>query len=92
MTEPSQPGISQRRSVSPVDRIFDVIRYAAHMPVLHITYKYDPERSEADYGFCKVIKSYPCKRLSDSNWVINSDEPALYGRNSNATLTRMTIW
>ena len=47
------------------------------MAVLHITYKYDPERSKADYDrFCRVIKSYPWTRLSESNWVISSDESA----------------
>jgi hypothetical protein len=46
------------------------------MAVLHITYKYNRETSEADYdGFYKVITSYGWARLSQSNWTINTNEP-----------------
>ena len=47
----------------------------AAMAVLHITYKYNPETSEADYdGFYKVITSYGWARLSQSNWTIKTNE------------------
>src|SRR5688572_36719 len=47
----------------------------ALMTVLHITYKYNPETSEADYaGFYKVITSYGWARLSQSNWTIRTNE------------------
>jgi hypothetical protein len=46
------------------------------MAALHITYKRNLQTSKADYGgFYKVITSYHWARLSDSNWVINTDEP-----------------
>ena len=45
------------------------------MAVFHITYKYHPQTSNADYdGFYEVIISYKWARLSDSNWAINTDE------------------
>jgi hypothetical protein len=48
----------------------------AAMAVLHITYKHDPQTSQADYdGFYKVITSYRCRRLSESHWTINTEEP-----------------
>ena len=47
----------------------------ALMPVLHITYKYNPETSEADYdGFYNVITSYGWARLSQSTWTIRTNE------------------
>ena len=50
-------------------------RIPAVMAVFHITYKYHPQTSNADYdGFYKVIVSYKWARLSDSNWVLNADE------------------
>jgi hypothetical protein len=46
------------------------------MAVLHITYKYNPEMSKADYdGFYKVVTSYRWARLSQSNWTIKTQEP-----------------
>jgi hypothetical protein len=46
------------------------------MAVLHITYKRYRETSNVDYdGFYKVITSYQCRRLSQSNWTINTEEP-----------------
>jgi adenine-specific DNA methylase len=46
------------------------------MAVLHITYKYNPQTSRANfYGFYQVITSYRWARLSDSNWAITADEP-----------------
>ena len=46
------------------------------MVVLHITYKYNREKSKADHeGFYKVITSYRWARLSDSNWTIKTQEP-----------------
>jgi hypothetical protein len=52
-----------------------VLRYAP-MAVLHITYKYNRDTSQADYdGFYKVMTSYRCRRLSESNWTINTEQP-----------------
>lgn len=46
------------------------------MAVLHITYKYNREASKPGYdGFYEVITSYRCRRLSESNWTINTEEP-----------------
>jgi hypothetical protein len=46
------------------------------MAILLITYKYNPQTSKADYdGFYKVITSYRCRRLSESNWTINTEDP-----------------
>ena len=45
------------------------------MAVLHITYKPKPENSTADHdGFYNVMTSYCCRRLSESNWTINTEE------------------
>lgn len=45
------------------------------MAVLHITYNQDPETSKAAYdGFYKVIATYQHRRLSQSNWTINTQE------------------
>ena len=45
------------------------------MAVLHITYKREPDTSNADYeGVCDVLKRYAGVRLSDSNWVINTGD------------------
>ena len=47
------------------------------MAVLLISYKYNPETSKADCdGFYGVIRSYRWTKLSESNYAINSDEPA----------------
>ena len=47
------------------------------MAVLHITYKRDPDTSDADYEcFCMVLNTYGYVRLSESNWAIYTDEPA----------------
>ena len=52
-----------------------MLRYAP-MAVLHITYRYNRETSKPDYdGFYKVITSYRCRRLSQSNWTIDMEEP-----------------
>jgi hypothetical protein len=46
------------------------------MAVLHITYKRSGEISNVDNeGFYKVITRYHCRRLSQSNWTINTEEP-----------------
>lgn len=46
------------------------------MAVLHITYKPNPDTAAAAYeGFCNVLKSYCFIRLSESNWVIHTEEP-----------------
>jgi hypothetical protein len=46
------------------------------MAVLHITYNHNREASNADCdGFYKVITSYQCRRLSQSNWTISTEEP-----------------
>ena len=53
-----------------------MIKCAALMAVLHITYKHSGETSNVDYeDFYKVITSYQCRRLSQSNWTINTEEP-----------------
>src|SRR5687768_3747849 len=55
---------------------FDLCYNATTMAVLHITYKHDPQISKADYdGFYKVITSYQWRRLSDSNWTIDAEDP-----------------
>ena len=52
-----------------------MLRYAL-MAVLHITYRYNGETSKPDYdGFYKVITSYHYRRLSQSNWTIDTEEP-----------------
>ena len=53
-----------------------MIKCAPLMAILHITYKHNRKTSNVDdEGFYKVITSYQCRRLSQSNWTINTEEP-----------------
>ena len=46
------------------------------MAVLHITYKPDRVTPSSRFdGFCQIVTNYRFRRLSESHWTINTDEP-----------------